>query len=160
MNFFFESKNYFKRIIPMLILALAIVSCSGSEEDTFDVSNQDTIDERTVPALVHARQWLVADFNNNSKDNLFIPDHGEDVFNFTGYPNTLLLNSGGGLSNNSSNVGSLNTFTHGAAIGDIDNNGTLDIFMNNDQGLEGIGGATADDFIYLNNSAGMFTGTK
>lgn len=114
----------------------------------------------TVPGLVHARQWLVADFNNDGQDDLFIPDHGEDVFNFPGYPNTMLLNSGGGLSNNSSNVGSLNTFTHGAAIGDIDNDGTLDIFMNNHQGLEGIGGATADDFIYLNNSAGLFTGTK
>ena len=32
--------------------------------------------------------------------------------------------------------------------------------MNNHQGLEDIGGATADDFTHLNNGNGVFTGTK
>ncbi|MDA0196534.1 MAG: FG-GAP-like repeat-containing protein [Bacteroidetes bacterium] len=109
---------------------------------------------------MHARQWLVGDFNNDGGDDLFIADHGSDFFPFPGYPNILLLNSGGSLSNNSSNVGSISVFTHGAAIGDIDNNGSLDIFMNNHQGLEDIGGATADNFIFLNNGSGVFTKSK
>lgn len=50
------------------------------------------------------------------------------------------------LSNNSSDVGSLITFTFGAAESDIDNNGALHIFMNNHQEMEGIGGVTAVDF--------------
>ena len=112
----------------------------------------------TAPGLVHARQWLVADFNNDGQDDLFIADHGLDIFNFPGFPNTLLLGTGSSLVNNSVNIGTVSAFTHGAAIGDIDNNGSLDIFMNNHQGLEDIGGATADSFIYLNNGSGIFTG--
>lgn len=76
---------------------------------------------------------------------------------FPGFPNTLLLSAGGFLSNSSSNVGTASAFTHGAAIGDIDNDGDLDIFMNNQRGLEDIGGASSDGFIYLNNGSGVFT---
>jgi hypothetical protein len=114
----------------------------------------------TAPALVHARQWLVADFNSNGQDDIFIADHGEDIFNFPGFPNTFLSGSGGSLTNSSSNMAAINTFTHGAAVGDIDNDGTLDLFMNNHQGLEDIGGATADSFIYLNNGSGVFTSSE
>lgn len=111
----------------------------------------------TPPGSDHARQWLVADFNGDGADDLFIADHGYDAFPFPGFRNTLLLSSGGVLADNSSNVGIVNGFTHGAAVGDIDNDGDLDLFMNNHQGLEGIGGATAESFIYLNNGSGVFT---
>lgn len=113
-----------------------------------------------TPGVNHARQWLVADFDNNGSDDLFVADHGYDFMPFPGYPNTLLMGTGSNLSNNSSDVGTANTFTHGAAIGDIDGNGTLDIFMNNIQGLENIGGASSDFFIYLNNGSGKFTGAE
>ena len=113
-----------------------------------------------APGLIHARQWLVGDFNGDSADDLFVADHGLDQFPFPGFPNTLLLSSGGSLSNSSSNVGMASAFTHGAAVGDIDNDGNLDILMNNQQGLEDIGGAATDNLIYLNNGSGVFTGTN
>ncbi|MTI20560.1 hypothetical protein E1176_05970 [Fulvivirga sp. RKSG066] len=70
------------------------------------------------------------------------------------------MGSGSVLNNKSSNVGTAAAFTHGAAIGDIDGNGTLDIFTNNIQGLENIGGASSDFFIYLNDGSGNFSGEK
>lgn len=121
----------------------------------------DALITGTAPAVVHARQWLVADFNGDAQADLFVADHGLDQFPFPGFPNTLLLSSGaGGLSNSSSNVGTASGFTHGAAVGDIDNDGDLDIFMNNQRGLEDIGGAASDSFIFLNNGTGVFTGTN
>ncbi len=61
----------------------------------------------TAPGLVHARQWLVADFNNDGIDDLLIADHGEDIFNFPGFPNTLLIGSPAGTLTNSSSRASL-----------------------------------------------------
>ncbi len=116
--------------------------------------------EGSAPGLVHARQWLVEDLNGDGKDDLLITDHGWDAYPFPGFPNTLLMGTGTMLSNNSSNVGTTNGFTHGAAIGDIDGDGTLDILMNNNRGLEDIGGAPVDFFIYLNDGSGVFTGEK
>lgn len=114
----------------------------------------------TAPGVDHARQWLVADFNNDGQDDLFVADHGYDAFPFPGFPNTLLLSAAGSLTNNSSNVGTASAFTHGAAVGDIDNNGSIDLFMNNQQGLEDIGGATSDFYIFLNNGSGVLTGAN
>ncbi|WP_420316321.1 FG-GAP repeat domain-containing protein [Ekhidna sp.] len=113
-----------------------------------------------TPGVNHARQWLVADFDANGNNDLFIADHGYDFWPFPGYPNTFLMGSGSELINSSSNVGTASAFTHGAAVGDIDGNGTLDLFMNNIQGLENIGGASSDFFIYLNDGSGNFSGSK
>lgn len=108
----------------------------------------------------HARQWLVADFDEDGNDDLFVADHGYDFWPFPGFPNTLLMGTGSNLVNSSAQVGTASSFTHGAALGDIDGNGTLDIFMNNVQGLENIGGGASDFFIFLNDGKGKFAGEK
>lgn len=44
------------------------------------------------PGVQHARAWLVADFDQDGTQDLFVADHGNDFSPFAGYPNLLLLN--------------------------------------------------------------------
>lgn len=89
-----------------------------------------------VPAPVHARKVLVADFNGDAKPDIYIADHGYDQPPFPGNHDSLLLsNSSGKLvydpnSPTNQRVG----FHHSAAAGDIDGDGDVDIFVTDSSG--------------------------
>ena len=84
-----------------------------------------------LPKTVHPRWPLAADFNNDGKDDLFLADHGWDTIPFPGHQNQLLLSNAEGFSTSSDKLPQKNDFTHTAAVGDINNDGNIDIFVGN-----------------------------
>ncbi len=109
----------------------------------------------TTPiGLHHARQWLVADFDGDGRKDIYIADHGWDYLPFPGAPNVLIRNLGNGkLSDASSGLSRKSTFTHGASLGDVNGDGRIDLFENNNwQGLS----AEQDAYIFLNQGALKF----
>jgi len=111
----------------------------------------DAVSGGTI-AVVHPRERLVADFNGDGKDDLFVADHGYDVDPFPGHVNTLLLSSGGGLVNGHAGLPGIADFTHSAGVGDIDRDGDLDIVVGNTSGQNDIA-----PYMLVNNGSGAFT---
>lgn len=105
-----------------------------------------------VGSTVHAREFVVADFNRDGIDDIFIADHGYDVAPFPGYKNTLLLGKAdGGFTNATSRLPNIKDFSHSATAADIDGDGDLDLFVGN------INGGKSGPYILLNNGSAKFT---
>ncbi|MEZ7278663.1 FG-GAP repeat domain-containing protein [Pseudoalteromonas sp. 68 DY56-GL68] len=119
--------------------------------------------EQGVAKVQHARAWIVADFDLDGNDDLFVADHGYDFPPFSGYQNLLLMNSASGLTNTTElALGIENTFTHGASVGDINNDGYPDLYLNNDLQLieTSSESASASPRLWLNNGDGTFTASS
>ncbi|TPG13211.1 FG-GAP-like repeat-containing protein [Sphingomonas oligophenolica] len=80
---------------------------------------------------VHARDIVVGDFNEDGKIDVFIASHGYDASPFPGEQNKLFLSSGNVWIDASGNLPALTDFSHSAAVGDINGDGHLDIFVGN-----------------------------
>jgi FG-GAP-like repeat len=114
-----------------------------------------TIFDGAVPHTLWARRTLFGDFNKDGRQDVFIADTGPDKQPFAGYPNTLLLSSPGGkLVDASANLPRQPDFTHSAGVGDVDGNGTLDIYAGNLE--EGAGGTEVPPEVLLNDGSGHF----
>ncbi len=108
----------------------------------------------TVAGFVteHARWTVVADFNGDGDDDVFVADHGFDADPFPGHQNVLLLSNGSGrLNNASANIPQRMDFTHGAAAGDIDGDGDVDLIAAN----SGVAAAQGPQ-VLLNDGNGAF----
>jgi hypothetical protein len=110
-----------------------------------------------APLTQHPRQIVVADFNGDGKADAFVADHGFDQFPFPGYPNTLILSQPGGkLADASASLPRQPDFSHTAAAGDVDGNGTIDLYVGNlSSGCTGC--AAVPPELLLNDGAGHFT---
>lgn len=81
---------------------------------------------------IHPREVIQADFNKDGLMDLFVADHGYDAAPFPGAQNKLLLGkAGGGYIDASANLPQVVDYTHSAALGDINRDGNLDIFVGN-----------------------------
>src|SRR5882724_1064101 len=107
-----------------------------------------------VPAPVHARKIIVADFNGDGWPDIFIADHGYDQPPFPGSHNWLLLSDGMGHLVYQSALATIEPvgFHHSTTAGDIDHSGHIDIFVT--------GGPVDPNpypYFLLNNGQGYFT---
>jgi hypothetical protein len=82
-----------------------------------------------IAKLASPRTVEVADFNGDGYVDVFIGDQGYDAAPFPGGQNTLLLGTKDGFVKG--NIPTLLDFTHSSAIGDVDNDGDIDIFVGN-----------------------------
>lgn len=95
-----------------------------------DLNFTEAVGDR--PLTVHPREVLYADFDSNGLVDFFVADHGYDADPFPGYRNTLMLQFEDGWVDASDRLPiDPNGFTHNAAVGDIDDDGDIDIFVLN-----------------------------
>jgi len=113
--------------------------------------------EGPVPTTIWTRRTFVADFNGDGTDDVFLANHGLELP--TGNPgsdwhepDTLLLSTPNNtLVDASTNLPANDFYSHGGAIGDIDNDGDVDILTNtNNWPPPGIQ-------VYINDGNGNFT---
>ena len=89
----------------------------------------DWIDTPIIPD--HPRDYEVGDFDGDGREEIFVAQHGFDADPFPGAPDLFLEAVGDDFVDSGSSVlmpHDGNSFTHGAASGDIDCDGDLDIF--------------------------------
>lgn len=119
--------------------------------------NMNFVNENAITgndALVHPRDYTVADFNNDGKEDLFVGDHGTDVNPFPGGQNRLYIqNTNGQLAETSSGkIPTILDFTHNSTAADIDNDNDKDLYVCN------IYNSTqAGPYILVNNGSAAFT---
>ena len=105
------------------------------------------------PRTQQGRQIIIADFNGDHRNDIFVADHGYDAVPFPGHPNALALSTPGGkLVDASANLPPESAFSHSAAAADIDGDGDLDLYIGN---LCCGDGTTAE--ILQNDGTGHFT---
>lgn len=85
-----------------------------------------------LPVTEHPRQIVWGDFNEDGAEDIFVAAHGFDSPPFSGEPNVLLISQPDGkFRNQSSKLPSDSDFSHSAAVGDINGDEHLDIFVGN-----------------------------
>lgn len=110
----------------------------------------------TVPSMVHAREAVVADFNGDGREDVFLVGAGQDGPPFPGEQNRLLLSrpGGGHVDATQTDLPPLLDFAHGADAGDIDGDGDADIVVI----LNGRGGANlTENYFLVNDGNGRFS---
>jgi hypothetical protein len=84
------------------------------------------------PRTQHGRQIVIADFNGDRRNDIFVADHGFDAPPFPGFRNSLALSTPQGkLVDATSNLPPESGFSHSAAAADVDRDGDVDIYVGN-----------------------------
>jgi hypothetical protein len=88
-----------------------------------------------VPELFLVRQILIEDFNGDGQNDIFLNNHGLEIgsfMEFTGEQNRLLLSGADGKLHDvtATHLPQFADFSHGSSAGDIDGDGSLDLWIN------------------------------
>lgn len=93
-----------------------------------------------LPGAVAPRVIVTGDFDEDGRVDVFVAAQGWDAFPFPGEVNVLLLsNPDGTYTDASANLPQQFDFTHDAAVGDINGDGHLDIYVGNVSGQLSVG---------------------
>lgn len=80
----------------------------------------------------HGRQIVIADFNGDHRNDVFVADHGYDGPPFPGHANALALSTPAGkLVDASGNMPAESGFSHSAAAADVNQDGSVDLYVGN-----------------------------
>jgi hypothetical protein len=108
-----------------------------------------------VPTVQHPTNQVIADFNGDGVDDVFLADSGRDLNPFPGYQNALVLSAPGGtLVDGTPGLPQQRDYSHSAAAADVDGDGDVDLYIGNIWGGEN-GGVGPQ--IWLNDGSGRFT---
>ena len=103
----------------------------GKENGKLTYSPELLIDERKESGMSLGRQLLIADYNNDEVLDFYIADHGIGTHN--GFRDSYFLSQSNGtwLESSDSHLShsDFQIFDHGAATGDIDNDGDMDVVI-------------------------------
>jgi hypothetical protein len=103
--------------------------------------------------MAHPRHGAVADFDGDGRPDLLVVGHGTDTPPFPGEQAKLLLVRPGGrlMDETAARLPARTSFAHNVAVGDIEGDGDVDIYLSN------VNGGDTGPRILLNDGRGFFT---
>lgn len=138
---------------PSYTTAMPVVALLGNGLGSFTENNALLSPQ---PSVIMARQFIAVDVNADAKKDLFIVNCGPDVAPFPGERSWLMVNNGAGklADMTSTNFTMQSAYTHQAAFGDLNGDGTPDLIMNNS--YQSLMSAPKSPRFWLNNGSGVF----
>jgi VCBS repeat protein len=155
-----------------VVVARALGGTPAGAQDTFPVGillndGRGRLVDRPVrafegpaPRIQWSRQLVVADFNDDGRPDVFLPDTGPEAPNYgppPGYRDTLILSTPRGrLRDATAGIPQYAGYTHSAAAADVDGDGDIDLYVGNIGGNLHTG-RCCDVEIWLNDGRGVFS---
>jgi FG-GAP-like repeat len=126
--------------LPDLVLAWEVGV--GTEEQPIQIllnngsggfTNGSSLVSGALPTVAHPQQIILADLQGTGRLDIFVADHGYDASPCPGHQQKIMEWNGNGqlFDATSTALPQELSFTHRATVGDIYNNGTLDLFYAN-----------------------------